>query len=108
MPEFPTREELIDLCTRGVVPQEHWYNRDTAGAQRQLGEALALLKAGCDFHEEVSHYMKSDSNTIWVRIEFPGFNAFEYGPADRSTWESETFYIPTADRLYEAKGKDWY
>ena len=46
---MPTRDELVDLCDRGVVAHSHWRNRDSAEAQRQLGECRALLLAGCDF-----------------------------------------------------------
>ena len=102
----PDRATLIDLCTRGVVPVEHWSNRDSANAQRKLGEARALLSAGCDF--EFTNSPEQTTNTIWIRIEFPGFNAFEYDPANKDEWEDELFYIPTPERLDIADGKDWY
>jgi len=44
-----TREELIALCEAALVPESEWRNRDSAGAQRQIGEAWALLRAGCPY-----------------------------------------------------------
>lgn len=62
MPDRPTREDLLALCERAFVPHDRWRNRDSSSAQRQLGEAYALLKAGCDFY--VSG--KSDTGTLWA------------------------------------------
>lgn len=98
----PTREELIDLCERGVVPHDRWYNRDSSAAQRQLGEALALLRAGCDFR--VPADPAPTSQTWWVRIAFDGFAHFDYGGGQ----DDELFYIPTAERLAAREGTDWY
>jgi hypothetical protein len=97
-----TRQHLIDLCERGVVPHEHWHNRDTAGAQRQLGEALALLRAGCDWR--IADDPKSNERTLWVEITFHGFGYFDWDDAP----DTETFYIPTDKRLREVDGRDWY
>lgn len=44
-----TREDLIAICERAIVPQDHWRNRDSASAQLGVGAALVLLKAGCKF-----------------------------------------------------------
>lgn len=98
----PTRDELIRLCERGVVPQDRWSNRDTSGAQRQLGECLALLKAGCDFG--VDHETKHGAH--WVTVIFRGFDYFEYG--HDGTEEHDRFYVPTAESLDRANGGDWY
>ncbi|WP_138945277.1 hypothetical protein [Plantibacter sp. M259] len=100
------REQLIDLCWRGVVPVDHWYDRDSADAQKQLGEALALLRAGCEYR--LTTNPKQTDQTIWVEIEYPGFNAFEDGRDDRSAWDRTLFYIPTVERLERREGKDWY
>lgn len=100
--DAPTREELVGLCTDGVVPVEKWSNRDTASAQRQLGEARALLAAGCYFHVAASP--KSDDNTWWIYTSFPGFGHFDWGGVE----DEETFYIPTRARLESAAGRDWY
>lgn len=103
----PTREELIDLCERGVVSHDRWSNRDSAQAQRQLGECLALLRAGCEFQVIQVGNLKSDAKTWWVCIEFRGFQSFEYG-LDEVGFDDETFYVPTAERLERADGGDWY
>jgi hypothetical protein len=100
------REQLIALCERAVVPVENWRNRDSSDAQKQVGEALMLLRAGAEYVEATSPEQADD--TIWIYIYYPGFTAFEYGSADRANWERELFYIPTAARLDRANGKDWY
>lgn len=100
-----SREHLIELCTDGVVPQGQWSNRDTAGAQRQLGEARALLAAGCEFHVIHRGSLTSDEKTIWVEITWNGFSYFEYGG---NATDDDTFYIPTRARLDAVAGGDWY
>lgn len=100
----PTRDELIDLCIRGSVPQDRWCNRDSASAQRQLGECLALLAAKCDFTVSPTIGGSSDNGrTWWVTVYFKGFNYFEVGEES-----NEDFYVPSANRIAEAKGGDWY
>lgn len=114
MAEAMTTEYLINLCKDGVVSEKDWTNRDSAGAQRQLGEALSLLKAGCEW--EVASSPKSDNRTLWIEITYKGFNAFEgcfdcypEGHHDNKYhYETDTFYIPTRARLQKAAGKDWY
>jgi hypothetical protein len=102
-----SREVLVDLCERAAVPVDHWHDRDSAGAQKQVGEALMLLKAGCDF--SMSEDPVTDEKTVWIRVVYPGFNAFECG-RDRADgyWDDDTFYIPTNVRLARSEGKDWY
>jgi hypothetical protein len=91
------RDILLGICERAFVPQESWHDRDSAFAQRQLGECYALLKAGCDFSVEVK------DETIWVDIHFQGFAYFEEGGLSH-----DRFYLPTKERLANAKGGDWY
>lgn len=97
----PTREQLIELCERGIVPESEWRNRDSSGAQQQLGKAWALLRAGCAFR--VADSPRSDANTWWIEFTFKGFNYFEVGEL-----EEDTRYIPTAARLDAHGGSDWY
>lgn len=101
-----SRDALIALCRRGVVPVDQWRDRDSAGAQKQLGEALALLEAGCDFRQ--ASHAEPTTSTIWIMITYPGFNAFEYGRDDIANHDDDLFYIPTLDRLERAAGGDWY
>lgn len=110
----PTRQELIALCERARVPQDKWRNRDSASAQRQLGEAWALLSAGCEF--EVLREKGgccTDKNTIWLKIRYEGFNFHEsYSPYDGDAREDylddDLAYIPTEARIERANGDDWY
>lgn len=99
------RQELIELCEAAIVSVEKWSNRDSASAQRQIGEAWALLRAGATFcvrmNDERDMCVTNDS-TIWIDITFDGFGSFEGGVA-----ETELFYIPTWERLSE-DGSDWY
>jgi len=68
--------------------------------------AAALLTAGCDFY--FTKDPRTDENTIWIEIIFPGFNAFECGRSDEEYYDTELFYIPTLKRLRESDGGDWY
>lgn len=96
-----TRDQLISLCHRAFVPEVQWRNRDSAAAQRQVGECYALLIAGCLY----TVTDETDDRTIWVDVHFDGFGHFDWGgPQD-----DETFYLPTAERLDDARnGRDWY
>lgn len=99
-----TREELIKLCQRAIVPQDDWANRDSAGAQRKAGEAWTLLRAGCVFRVLTEgKYCVTDDETIWIEIDFQGFDYFEGGVTG-----TETFYLPTPARLRKVKRGDWY
>ena len=98
-----TREDLIDLLEKAIVPEGKWSDRDSDSAQSQCGEALALLKCGCDFNLDPSERLKPDSNIIWIEIHTKGFSYFEGGDK-----ESETYYIPTQKKLDEVNGGDWY
>jgi hypothetical protein len=99
-----TREQLIALCEKAHVPQEKWNDRDSSGAQRQVGEALMLLKAGCAFDLRDDDNLKTDAKTIWVNIKFKGFSYFEHS----DELDAEVFYIPTAESIEKANGGDWY
>lgn len=108
-----SREALIAICERATVPQERWRNRDTSGAQRQMGEALVLLRAGCDFRVLVgdegptktyNRHLITNERVIWVEITFKGFDHFEQG----GHLDDETFYLPTAAVLDAVDGGDWY
>jgi len=98
---LPTREDLIDLCERGLVPQSKWRDRDSAKAQLQLGEARVLLRAGCDF--TLAGSPLSTEDTWWIEVVYRGFGWFE-----EHEMYDETFYIPTAQRLAKRAGNDWY
>jgi hypothetical protein len=104
-----TRDELVDICERAVVPYEKWHDRDSAAAHEQLGRAWVLLKAGCDFRVITRPQIEgsrcvTDDHTIWVEVAWPGFETVDYG----GNWEDETFYLPTSTRLDQRDGRDWY
>jgi hypothetical protein len=102
-----TREELIAHLEKSIVPQSKWRNRDSSDAQRQLGECLALIKAGCDFHLFCGNgrVHANSTTTLEIEVDFHGFNYFEYG---RGSEETETFYAPTPESLAAVNGGDWY
>lgn len=111
-----TREQLIGLCEQARCPEERWSDRDSASAQRQLGEAWALLSAGCTFlvlpnrgrPEPHSSHLVTDEQTIWVSIESKGFNYFEGDSDGLGPLDEDSFYLPTDARLSAADGEDWY
>jgi hypothetical protein len=99
------RKDLIAICEAAIVSCTKWDDRDTSGAQRQIGEAWALLKSGCDFNFLNDGNLKTDEQTLWVGIRFTDFSGYEDDNPDNAT---ENFYLPTWRRLAEAKGEDWY
>ena len=98
-----TREELISICNDASVPQDKWRNRDSADAQRQMGDCLALLRAGCQFEISHEYSLATDEHTIWIVIRYKGFDYFELGEISQ-----ETFYLPTRLRLEHSQDSDWY
>lgn len=108
--ETLTREALIALCHTAVVPQERWHDRDSSSAQKQIGEACALLGAGCRFRVRFpapgtgANACVTNDKTIWIDITSHGFDWFESGDSD----DTDTYYIPTPERLARAAGRDWY
>jgi len=116
--EMGERMNLISLCHKGVVHHSDWDNRDTASAQLQLGQALALLRSGCKYKiltaEDDKGGMVTDAETIWVQFWVKDFNWFEnaeeteFGNQDNGQWEVYRYYIPTAERLVKSKKQDWY
>lgn len=100
-----SRDDLLAICERAFVPETRWFNRDSASAQRQLGECYALLKAGCNFVvQRGDDGCSTDDHTVWVEVACKGFAHMDYdGPLDR-----ETYYLPTAARLDDRDGRDWY
>lgn len=93
------REELIAQIDKATVPETLWHDRDSAGAQRQLGEARALLLAECEFAIEDD----GGEDYIHANITYKGFNYFEVGEM-----ETDWLYVPTDKRLAERVGEDWY
>lgn len=113
-----TREELIAICEAAIVPESEWNDRDSYGAQFQVGECWALLRAGCEFEilyrpadVRSADGCFTDEDTIWINTYGKGFQYFEShepGDPDRPYMEEERHYLPTRKRLAEAAEKDWY
>jgi hypothetical protein len=97
----PTREELIELCERGIRPMSVWMNRDSHSAQVQLGKAWVLLRAGVEFT-----FDKPSHKCHW--IDFHGIEGFQYHEWGAEGLEDDHAYIPTAERLEEVGDRDWY
>jgi hypothetical protein len=107
-----SREKLIEICEKSIVPLALWGDRDTPSAQERIGLCWALLKAGCHFSILVKPENKgdrcvTDERTIWLRIRWPSFLDIECGEEGDCSNE-EVFYLPTEKRLKENKGDDWY
>ncbi len=94
------RYELIALCKMARVPYKKWRNRDSHSAQANVMMAGLLLESGCEFNirTEPGNWC-TDESTIWVEIFYDNWE-------DGEQWH--THYIPTAKRLTEANGEDWY
>jgi len=109
-----TREELISICERASVPEDEWRDRDSEGAQRQVGECLMLLRAGCEFKVHTRRDdPASSTRTIWVTARSRGFGWYERddeAPAsDPFRYHArQLYYLPTEKRLRDAAGGDWY
>jgi hypothetical protein len=102
-----TREDLIAICEKAIVPVSKWSNRDTPQSQEGIGKVWVLLKTGCPFtviYEEDSPGVITNERTIWLRITSPVFSTFDSG---RPEYE-ELFYLPTLTRIEACSGEDWY
>lgn len=87
-----TRELLISLCEKAIVPQNKWRNQDSAGYQKVVGKIWVLLKAGCEF--EIS----CEDKIIWVTIKIDKFSM---------RGGKTTFFLPTEKYLDGRNGSDW-
>jgi hypothetical protein len=91
-----TRQDLITICERAIVPLAKWSNRDTPQSQKDVGKVWALLKAGCPFtiiREEDSPGVVTDETIIWLEIRSP---------------HTEIYYLPTLAKIERSSGEDWY
>ncbi|TAK59544.1 hypothetical protein [Methylobacter sp.] len=107
-----SREQLIDICERAIVPHGRWSNRDTPHSQRDVGQAWAYLKAGCVYKVKTKENntvagsaCNTDEHTIWIEIIHKSFASME---DDEVQLERTTFYLPTLKRLESYDGRDWY
>jgi hypothetical protein len=121
--EYPTREQLIAICERAIVPQEKWNDRDSESAQKNVGRVWQLLKCGCEFliltKDNCTAYQPSDDETWQIHFWVHNFMWFENGGIDDadnpkkgylsdSNGQPLFFYLPTEETLKRANGNDWY
>lgn len=105
-----TRDELIKICERSIIPVDKWSNRDSPIAQGRVYKALGLLKANCQFSinyagdDDDIGACVTDERTIWFTITYPNFGTFD----NDHDHTNELFYLPTQRRLDECSGEDWY
>ena len=100
-----TREELITLCNKAIVPQDKWTNRDSPSAQEQLGLCHHLLRCNCKFWVLTVGDVATNDRTIWLSVEWKSFSTFEVGGGHM---QNQKFYLPTEARLKQSEGRDWY
>jgi hypothetical protein len=100
----PSRQELRAICAKALdTPESAWSNRDSYAATKQLGEAYALLSAGC----EILSIERDDKlHTWWVTIASKGFNYFEGTVDGMGEKDEDRFYVPFIERVIT--GEDWY
>lgn len=65
-----TRDELIDICTKSVVPASKWNDRDSYSAQVNITDIYSLLKAGCEYGYSISDRV--------INIEFRNITRSQY------------------------------
>ena len=100
-----TRDDLIAICERAVVPHDRWNDRDTDSAQQGVGKAWVYLRAGCGFRVIYDGDLcVTDDLTIWVEITHDDFGVIDWGGPQ----VTDTFYLPTPARLDATAGRDWY
>lgn len=112
-----TREELVAICERAMVPQDKWNDHGSCSAQIGVGAALVLLKAGCKFDVLTADNQKGEraplitnEKTIWIRFWVHNFMWFEIGDEDDPDGfkHENMICLPTPEHLDEAQGNDWY
>jgi hypothetical protein len=100
--EYYTREKIIELCDKGIVPLDKWSNRDTPSAQSGIGLIRTYLIAGCDFKLDNA---EDEFDPSWIgapSIELLfEFSAEEFG-------DCECGYFPSEKCLEVVNGNDWY
>ena len=92
------RQTLIELCEKSTVHESKWGNRDSHSAQKNIGEAWALLRAGCEYE-----IYEKNHKVYHLKIYSKGFMYFEGGNT-----EVDFYYIPTEKRINDSIDGDWY
>ena len=132
--EFTSREQLISLCERAVVPYYKWANRDSYSAQVNIEDAYKLLQAGAEYDAKLD----KNGDVFWVNFKnlteellkkadsyclgIDYIDSYKEAVSDEEMFDTEsdvwmalingykeiTCYIPTKKHLEEVNGGDWY
>lgn len=120
-----TRDYLIDICERAVVPCSNWSNRDSYIAQINVQNIYRGLMLGLDYTVDESDYDSLTINFINCNPIQPDADQYNLDIDNLDSYfelkgtDSEMFYcsshfdayggfLPTEKRLQEADGYDWY
>jgi hypothetical protein len=121
-----SREDLISIVQRSVVPCNKWRDRDSACAQSNLNEIYMRLTAGVKYTYKIENdsiVFSFDPMTEEERNKalFLDIDSYEDYLNQREDSEEEMFapvyfypdekyfgYMPTPERLEEVDGEDWY
>jgi len=109
-----TRDELIDICERAIIPQKLWEQAQTEKVQKDIGRCWQLLKCRCDY--QIIGILTE--GLIGIHFFVHSQEWFEHGdnPEDTSEYTGFSFdsdkndlgfHLPTPDRLEKFIGKDW-
>jgi hypothetical protein len=102
-----SREELIELCEKSIVPVLDW-GGGSRSAHLRLAECWMLLKAGCrfrvlcDFLDGKSENDVTDQQTIWLRVRWPNQADLNWLGMGVDS-EENVFFIPTPPALFLQK-----
>jgi len=125
-----SREQLIELCEKAVVPCDKWHDRDSYCAQREIASIYSGLKAGIDYNATLDE----SGNTIHIDFTSPteeqrkligNYNLpidsleqyrekFGYDNemfnGNGIDWSSNSLfsYMPSPKGLADSEGGDWY
>jgi hypothetical protein len=123
-----TKDKLISLCERAVVPCEKWSDRDSAIAQNHIQEIHARLSAdipfSCSFENDtifVSFKEPTEEQIKNISLGLSVDTVSDYRERVSDDPDDEMFepffyssdciyrgFLPTEERLNEVNGSDWY
>jgi hypothetical protein len=123
-----TREELISICFKSIVPWTEWNNRDSYVAQLNVNQCYSLLCINADFNVNINNdtieivfinlnpeiirescffNLEYDDYSLYKEA-FPEEELFEYYNSVDIDDKQKYCYLPTLNRLEERNGSDWY
>lgn len=123
---IPTKEQLIELCEKSVVRCSNWHDRDSYSAQVNVQNIYRGLMLNLDYTLTIDDdYQSITVNFINCNKTQPDADKYNLDIDSLDDYfelrgsDSEMFYrssefdswggfLPTAERLQEADGSDWY